>query len=249
MSRPKQKSAGKLAVRLAIVTGAAALVGAALVVVSLGPADQRGWLFGMLMAVVVGAVVGFLAYSQGGKLATRLTDLNLAVGKIGRGSGGEVRIRVSGNDEITVLGRGLQHLSADLSAMFEELDKGSGAAATMDPQVRELRDATLADPLAQPEGCELDGAIGPGSRGGLDYFGAVGDVAYVVSGEGAGPIAVLACRTARDELVRALEAGQVRLGGVEARVHGALHQPAPAARQHQAHPAPVLGVRPARAIE
>jgi hypothetical protein len=207
LSRSQARSTGKLAPRFALVTGAAALVGAVLVVVSLGPADQRGWLFGILMSVVVGAVVGFLAYSQAGQLATRLTDLNLALGKIGRGSGGEVRVRVSGNDEVTTLGRGLQHLSADLAAMFEELDKGSGSAATMDPQVRELRDATLADPLAQPEGCELDGAIGPGSRGGLDYFGAVGDVAYVVSGEGAGPISVHACRMARDELVRALESG------------------------------------------
>src|SRR5690606_23378302 len=38
-------------------------------------------------------------------------------------------------------------------------------------------------------------------------FGAVGAVAYVVSAEGAGPVAVYACRIARDEIVRALESG------------------------------------------
>jgi hypothetical protein len=206
LSRRGGKRTGKLGLRLALFTGLAALVGCFLVVVLLGPHDQRGWLFGALMSVVVGAAVGFLAFVQGGQIGSRLTDLGLAVSKLGRG-GTEVRVRVSGNDEVTALGRAVQYLATDLQTMFAELDQGSGKAATMDPQVREFRDATLHDPLAQPAGFEVDGAIGAGTRGGLDYFGAVGGIAYVVSAEGAGPVAVLACRMARDEIVKALETG------------------------------------------
>lgn len=203
MSR-RGKRTGKVGTRLALVCGIAALLGCVLVVALIGPQDQRTWLFGLLMAVVVGAFVGMLAWVQGGQLGSRLTDLGLAVSKLGRG-GTEVRVRVSGNDEVTALGRAVQYLSTDLQSMFQEMDKGSGTAATMDPAVRELRDRTLDEPIAEPEGFEVDAAIGAGSRGGLDYFGSIGNVAFVVSAEGAGPIAVLACRMARDEIVKALE--------------------------------------------
>lgn len=206
MSRRGGKRTGKLGAKLAAVCGGAAVFGCLLAVVLLGPQDQRAWLFGVLMSVVVGGVVALLAWMQGGHLGTRLTDLGLAVSKLGRG-GTEVRVRVTGNDEITALGRALQYLSSDLTSMFQELDKGSGTAATMDPAVRELRDRTLDEALAEPEGFEVDAAIGAGSRGGLDYFGSIGNVAYVVSAEGAGPIAVLGCRMARDEIVRALDQG------------------------------------------
>ena len=204
MSRRKGRSTGKLGLRLALTCGGAAIIGSMLVVVAMGPQDARQWGFGSLVALVVGAVVAVLAWVQGSSIGSRVTDLGLAVSKLNRGTS-EVRVRVSGNDEVTALGRAVQFLAGDLAAMAEELEKSGGAQATLDPQVREMRDRTLGEPPAQVEGYEIDGTIAPGSRGGLDYFGSVGNVAYVVSGEGAGPMSVLACRVARDELVRALE--------------------------------------------
>ncbi len=206
MSRAESRKTGKLAVRLALGTGIAAACGSALVVVLMQPADSREWLFGVLASVVVGSVVAVIAWSQGGAVGSRLTDLGLAAAKLGRGAS-EVRVRVTGNDEVTAVGRALQYLSSDLQAVFAEMDQGRGQSATMDPQVRELRDKTLAEPLAEPEGFEVDGAVGAGTRGGGDYFGAIGDVVYVVSPEGGSALSVLAARTARDEIARALEAG------------------------------------------
>lgn len=228
MSRRSEKSTGRLGVRLALVCGGASLVGAGVLVVllvqtfaSYVPGEhagvvRQGWLFGALVALVVAGGVALAAYLQGGQIRSRLTDLGLGVSKLGR-TGGEVRIRVAGNDEITSLGRALQYLATDLQAMHAELQQSGGSSASLDKQVRELRDKTLDDELAEADGCEVGGAIGAGSRGGLDYFGSVGAkddtgavkvaVAYVVSAEGGSAMSVLACRLARDEIVRALEAG------------------------------------------
>ncbi|MCC6783608.1 MAG: SpoIIE family protein phosphatase [Planctomycetes bacterium] len=205
MSKRGSKSTGRLALRLAIVCGLAAALGAMLIVALMGPDDRRQWLFGALLSLVVGAVVALVAWSLGTSIGGRLTDLGLAVSKLGRG-GTEVRVRNSGNDEVTALGRAVQYLATDLASMFAEMEKGRGAAASMDPAVRELRDKALVPP-AGSEGWELDAAMCPGTRGGLDYFGAQSGVAWVVSGEGASSISVVAARMARDEIVRALEAG------------------------------------------
>ncbi len=204
--RGGRQKTGKLALRLALVLGIMATVGAFVVVFAMSPEDSREWAFGSLTAAVVGVAVAVGAWVQGSGLASRMTDLQLAVSKLGRGSA-EVRVRISGNDEVTSLGRAVQYLSTDLQEVFKEIDSGGGKAATMDPQVRELRDLTLGEQLPQPEGYEVDGQIGAGNRGGLDYFGAAGNVAYVVSGEGATALSVVACRMARDELSRALEQG------------------------------------------
>jgi hypothetical protein len=206
VSRAQSRRTGKLGVRLALFTGIAAGGGSAVVALLMQPVGTREWLFGMLASLVVGAVVGVIAWSQGSGIGSRLTDLGLAVAKLGRGAS-EVRVRVTGNDEVTAVGRALQYLSTDLQAMFSEMDQGRGQSATMDPQVRELRDKTLDEPMAAAEGFEVDGAIGAGSRGGGDYFGAISGVVYVVSAEGGSALSVVAARLARDEIVRALEAG------------------------------------------
>jgi len=175
------------------------------IVVLMDPSDSRRWMFGALMSFVVGIVVAIVAWMQGGNVGSRLTDLGLAVSKLGRG-GTEVRVRVAGNDEVTALGRAVQYLANDLSSMIAEMEKGRGASASMDPAVREMRDKALSPP-APVDGYEVDGAIGVGSRGGLDYYGCGNGVMWVVSAEGASAISVLAARMARDELARALEAG------------------------------------------
>ena len=172
---------------------------------------QRGWILGLVMSVISGLVVGLVAYLRGAGIASRLTELGLGLAKIGRGAG-EVRVRVTGNDEISSLGRGLQYLATDLAAMQKEAEQsGGGLGANMDPMVREMRDRTLPQGFDEVEGFELDGALADGTRGGMEYFDCVVKdgkaVLFLVSHEGAGTISAIAARTARDELVRALNAG------------------------------------------
>lgn len=221
MARGKSGSrkSGKLAWKLALVSAGVAAAGGMMVAVgviqnlaSAIPARNddvvsRGWLIALGLAVVAGAIAALAAWVLGGQLGGRITDLGLAVSKLGRGSA-EVRVRTSGDDEIGALGRSLQYLATDLQQLLQEQDK-AGAVVTMDPLVRQLRDKTLPQGFAALPGFEIDGALSAGSRGGLDYFDVVagegGAVLYVVSGEGAGALSVVACRMARDELRRALQ--------------------------------------------
>ncbi|MBK8975082.1 MAG: SpoIIE family protein phosphatase [Planctomycetes bacterium] len=208
MSRrgPRGGTAARLATRIALVCAAAAFAGTFLTVVLTGPADSREWVFGTAMSVLVTAVVGVLAWTQAGQVGGRVTELRLALSKLGRGRV-ELRLRVSGKDELAALGHEIQNLANDLDEVFKEIEAGAGTAATMDPAVRDFRDRTLGEAMHQPQGYEVDGTVAAGTRGGLDYFGSVGNALYVVSAEGATSMSVLACRLARDELVRALETG------------------------------------------
>jgi hypothetical protein len=224
MARKGSRSTGSLARVLGLVTGAAGLAGGLLLaLILLGnlsgaiaspDAQSRGMTIGLLFAGITGLIAGAAGYVFGGRIAGRITDNGLAVSKIGRGSS-EVKVRVGGNDEVTALGRAVQYLAGDLQAMMAQQEQASGAlAVAMDPMVRQLRDRTVPQRLAAVAGHEVDGQLAPGSRGGLDYFDLVsieGDaptsVAYVVSAEGQGALAVLACRLARDEIHRALLQG------------------------------------------
>lgn len=223
MARKGTKSHGKLARNLAIGTGVAGLAGGLLLAVALvqnlsgGITDpalvNRGWLVGLLLAVLVGVVTAIVGWVLGGKIAARITDVGLAVGKVGRG-GSEVKVRFTGDDEVAGLGRSVQYLANDVAELLKSQDAAGGTAlVTMDPLVRQLRDRTVPQRFAPVAGYEVDGALGAGSRGGLDYFDCVtgGEeaqtVLYLVSGEGQGALAVHACRLARDELHRALAAG------------------------------------------
>jgi hypothetical protein len=223
MARSRSRR-GKLALRFGAILGGAVLV-AALALTTLllqtmgGAVDSAGerelasrtWMLGLALCGVLGVVVGGLAWALGNSVAQRLIDLGLAVNKLGRGAAA-VRVRVAGNDEVTSLGASIQYLASDLSAMFEEQEKAGTLQAGFDPQVRALRDRALpAEGLAAVEGFEVDAAVASGSRGGLDYFGGVSKdglaVLYLISAEGTGALAIFACRLARDELQRALEAG------------------------------------------
>ncbi|MFM1873441.1 MAG: hypothetical protein RL398_2863 [Planctomycetota bacterium] len=216
-------SRGKLARSLALGVGAAGLVGGLLVAVgvvqNLGGAVgdaavvSRGWTIALSLAGLAGAIGAITGWVLGGRIASRITDVSLGVSKLGRG-GGEVRVRVAGDDEVAALGRSVQFLATDLAELLRGQEQGGGMAhASLDPQVRQLRDKALPNHLGQVPGYEIDGALGAGSRGGLDYYDLVsaGDpaqhVLYVVSAEGHGPLAVYACRLARDELHRALATG------------------------------------------
>ena len=68
----------------------------------------HGWLLGLILAAFIGLLVGIIGWLQGTGLGTRVTDLGLAVAKLGRG-GTEVRVRIRGNDEVTALSRAVQH--------------------------------------------------------------------------------------------------------------------------------------------
>lgn len=209
---------GRLAVKLALGAGITAFVGSlvagALVVQNLaagadGDAVRKAWLLAVMLSLVAGVAAGGISWMFGSQLGTRITDLGLAVAKLGRG-GTEVKVRVSGNDEVGALGGALQYLASDLSALIKDQDSG-GAVVTMDPLVRQLRDRAVPQGLPAVPGYEVDGAVSNGSRGGLDYFDLVvgdgGAVLYLISGEGSGALAVVACRMARDEVQRALQAG------------------------------------------
>ncbi len=221
MSRGRRS--GRLAFRMAFLAGLCTLAGMILMVYftiqNFAPhlADdaesglvRKAWTFGAIFSLVVSAIAAVAVYLRSANIGTRLTDLGLAVSKLGRG-GTEVRVRISGNDEVTALGRALQYLSSDLTQIQQERDAGGGQLATMDPQVRAFRDLALDEEMEQTEGFEVDGAVCAGERGGMDYYGCVHQdersLVFVVSGEGTGPIAVLACRRARDELIRAFKTG------------------------------------------
>ena len=107
-------------------------------------AVSKGWQVGLGLAVLCAAVCGGAAWVFGGKLATRITDIQLAVSKLGRG-GSEVRVRYSGNDEVTKLGSSVQYLASDLAALLSTQEEAGGAPTSMDPMVKQLRDevATL----------------------------------------------------------------------------------------------------------
>lgn len=212
---------GALARKLALAVAAAVLITTGLTVVLVhgtlaaavpqgnGDTLNRGWLLGGIMMLVATAVVGLIAYVQGSGLGTRLTDLGIAVAKIGRGTS-EVRVRVSGNDEVMQLGRALQYLATDMMEMAREAEKGGSLAPSMDPLVREMRDKALPQQLPRLEGWELDGVLTPGTRGGMEWFDCVvqqdGAVLMLISPEGTGSMAALAARMARDEVLRALKA-------------------------------------------
>ncbi|MFN3241668.1 MAG: SpoIIE family protein phosphatase [Planctomycetota bacterium] len=223
MARKGSKSTGSLARNLAIMCAIAGLLGGFLVTVavvqnlasSIEDADavSKGWQVGLGLSLLCGVLCGGAAWMFGGKVATRITDIQLAVSKLGRG-GSEVRVRFDGNDEVTKLGSSVQYLASDLAALLSEQDEAGGAPASMDPLVKQLRDKTVPNAPPRVPGFEVDAAISNGSRGGLDYFDVVVNpedqsqaVAYVVTAEGQGPISVYACRLARDELERALQQG------------------------------------------
>jgi hypothetical protein len=222
-SSSSRKKHDKLALRITIACAIAGFVGAFLVHVvalrTLGsglPADSplfaRAWMFGSLIAVVAGGAVGVVAWTQAGAIAMRIEDLRLAVTKMGR-TGSEVRVRVSGNDEVAALGREVQYLSSDLEAMAAERARGGGLLATEDAGVRELRDKSLADAPDELVGYETEATLANGGRGGVDYVGCVGrddgaaGVLFTVGIETPDTIGVFAARLAFDEITRALKAG------------------------------------------
>ncbi|MFO1077543.1 MAG: SpoIIE family protein phosphatase [Planctomycetota bacterium] len=221
MARKGIRATGKLAMPLALTSGGVGLGGALLVafavVNNLGAhvpdADHdavgKAWGVALLLAVVAAVACAVAGWVLGGRIGGRVTDIGLAVSKLGRG-GVEVRVRDAGNDEIGALGRSVQYLATDLAALLADQEKQGGALhVSMDPLVKQLRDKVVPARLAAAPGFEVDGAIGQGSRGGLDYYdavdqGAEGVVIYHVGAEGHGALAAYGCRAARDELHRAL---------------------------------------------
>lgn len=235
-SRSGRGGGGKLAMKLALVSGGAAaaailLIGLALVNnvgawVAANHSDRvtLGYTLSFVLALVGGTIVAIVVYFQAAALAARVREVAASVSKLGHGT--EVRVRISGNDEVTELGRAVHHLSTD----FADLGKAQGDEGSLslafDPQIRELRDRTVPQGLSAVDGLELDAALSPGSRGGLDYFDAVTQdkraVLFLVSAEGKGATAAIAVRMARDELLRALESGanaRKSLAHVNARLH------------------------------
>ena len=152
MARKRTKT-GALGLKLGMVCAFAAFaVGGVTVmllhqtlssVISAEQADikTKGWAIGLILALIGALIVGVVAYFQGGAIGSRITELGLGVAKIGRGT--EVRVRFTGNDEVSALGRALQYLASDQAAMAQEAEQGGGLSASMDPMVRELRDKTL----------------------------------------------------------------------------------------------------------
>jgi len=223
VARKSTRSTGSLALKLALWCAIAGLLGGLLLTVGVvqnvsssitDKADvTKAWQIGLGLSVLAGVLVGGAGWIVGGKLATRITDIGLAVSKLGRG-GSEVRVRFDGNDEVTGLGRAVQYLASDLQALLSSQEESGGAPVSMDPMVKQLRDKTVPNGAPQVQGYEVDAALADGSRGGLDYFDVVANpeddsqaTAYVVTAEGHGAVAVHACRLARDELHRALSQG------------------------------------------
>ncbi|MDO8349467.1 MAG: SpoIIE family protein phosphatase [Planctomycetota bacterium] len=212
------RSTGSIARTLALPMAAVGLfcglLVTAVLIQSLGSAARGGWTMGLIMAGFAGILCAIAGWVFGGRIGHRITDIGLAVSKLGRGSS-EVRVRLSGNDEATMLGRSLQYLANDLADLWKSQESAGGAShVSMDPLVKQLRDKTVPAKLPAVPGYEVDGALSNGSRGGLDYFDLVpgqgedgSAVIYVVSADGHGALAVVACRQARDELHRALQAG------------------------------------------
>lgn len=221
MARKGSKATGKLATPLALTGGIVGLGGSLLVALAVvnnlagyvPTAEQAAvgkiWGIALLLAAVAAVASAAAGFVLGGRLGARITEIGLAVSKLGRG-GVEVRVRDAGNDEIGALGRSVQYLASDLAALLADQEKQGGALhVSMDPMVKQLRDRVAPQRLAGAPGFEVDGALGNGSRGGLDYYDAVdqgpeGTVIYHVGAEGHGALAVYACRAARDELQRAL---------------------------------------------
>ena len=104
MARKGSKSSGSLALTLALSCAGAGLVGGLLVAVAVvqnlagsiadPDAVSKGWQVGLGLAVLCAAVCGGAAWVVGGKLATRITDIQLAVSKLGRGGIGLQAFRV-----------------------------------------------------------------------------------------------------------------------------------------------------------
>ena len=223
MAHKGSKSTGSLARSIGINCAIAGFLGGMLVTVAVvqnmsgATADpdaiSQGWMAGLGLSILSSVLCGAAAMVAGGKVATRIGDIGLAVSKLGRG-GSEVRVRVSGNDEVSKLGQSVQYLATDLAALLSSQEESGGAPVSMDPLVKQLRDKTVPQAPPRVPGYEVDAAMSSGSRGGLDYFDIVVSpedetqaVAYVVTAEGGGALAVYACRLARDELHRALDQG------------------------------------------
>lgn len=218
MARKGSKTSGRLATSLAFRMAGVGLLCGALVTVGIANfgdgKPKQAWITGFAVTGVATFVAGAIGFMVGGKLGARVTDVGLAVSKLGRGAG-EVRVRSAGNDEIGALGKAVQYLANDLQQQLQEQEQaGGGQHVSADPQVKQLRDRTVPEQVPQVAGYEIDAQLSAGSRGGLDYFDVVSatgetpqTVAYVVSAEGHGAIAVHACKLARDELHRALLQG------------------------------------------
>ena len=113
MARKGKKSTGSLALKLALGCAAAGFVGGLLVTVAVvqnvassiedEQVVSRAWQIGIGLCCLAAAISGGAAWVLGGQLASRIKDVGLAVSKLGRG-GSEVRVRTSGNDEVTGLG-------------------------------------------------------------------------------------------------------------------------------------------------
>ena len=212
------RSTGSIARTLALPMAAVGLFGGLLVTATLiqflGTAARGGWAIGLIMAGFAGILCAIAGWVFGARIGHRITDIGLAVSKLGRGSS-EVRVRLGGNDEATMLGRSLQYLANDLADLWKSQEAAGGAShVSMDPLVKQLRDKTVPGQLPAVSGYEVDGALSNGTRGGLDYFDLVqvagetpAAVIYLVSADGHGALSVFACRQARDELHRALQAG------------------------------------------
>ena len=120
----KGKSNGRLALPLALGGAGAGLVGGllltAIVMVNAAkgiPASEadiasRAWGIGIGLSFLVAGLTGAAGWMLGGRITSRITDIGLAVSKLGRG-GSEVKVRVAGNDEVAALGRSVQYLATD----------------------------------------------------------------------------------------------------------------------------------------
>lgn len=221
-SSSRSSRSGKLALKVALIAGGVGFVASMIVGVIVvnklgvhvegeGAADlvSQTYMVAFFMALVAGATVGGAAFGVASGIAARLVDVSLAVSKMGRGT--PAHVRVTGNDEISVLGRALSALATDMAGQSVEGDAGGGAVVDFDPKVRELRDKALPDGVDGLDGFEIDAALSAGSRGGTEYFDGktVDDTAFLflVGAQGNSAAATVAVRMARDELMRAIGAG------------------------------------------
>src|SRR5688572_8638565 len=90
------KLAGRLAFSAGLVGFFGMLVGSFALIQSIG-GGAKAWVIALLVCLVVGIAAAIVAWMQGSQIGHRVTDVGLAVAKIGRG-GSEVRVRVHGND-------------------------------------------------------------------------------------------------------------------------------------------------------
>ena len=216
--RSRRTRTGKLAVKLALISSLAGFaVCASVAVIIVGRLEgtvedpeylRQTYVISLVLAFVAGGVVGGVVFGVASGIGSRLTDLSLAVSKMGRGT--PTQVRVTGSDEATILGRAVSALGSDLAGLRSGGEEDT-ASLGFDPQVREFRDKTVSESFEAPEGYEVDGAITAGSRGGTEYFdihtGKAGTVALVLSASGNSVLSLLAVRMARDEILRALGAG------------------------------------------